>query len=165
VLRIPLFFTTGGSRRQRLAAALSSSLVGIYLACLLRCGFTEEADAKIGGFRFYITDEDGKQRGVVNGYKADFLSPDEIQITDASAQLSDMGKKPVLIQTPVCTFIKSKSEIVSQNSVFIKTEGIEISGTGMQWSLDNRTLIIEKDVTVEIERILPIKAKTEKEKK
>jgi hypothetical protein len=146
-------------RRQRLAAAIGILAAGLSLAGLIRCGFTEEADAKIGGFRFYITDDDGTQRGVVNGYKADFVSPDEIQITDASALLSDMGNTPVLIQTPVCTFIKSKSEIVSQSSVFIKTEGIEINGIGLQWSLDKRILTIGSDVSVELEKGLPEKVK------
>ena len=111
---------------------------------------SEEVDTKIGGFRFYLTDDNGKQRGVVNGFKADFLSPDEIEITDASAQITDLGKHPVLIQTPSCVFIKSKSQIVSKLPVVIRSVGVEINGIGMQWSFDKKILIIEKDVIVDV---------------
>ena len=115
-------------------------------------GSAEETESKIGGFRFYITDDNGKQKGVVNGFKADFLSPNEIEITDASARITDIGKIPILIQTSSCIFIKDKSHIVSDRPVVIKTEaqGVEINGIGLEWSLEKKILIIKKDVIVDV---------------
>ena len=113
-------------------------------------GSSEEVDTKVGGFRFYLTDDNGKKRGVVNGHKADFISSDEIEITDASAQITDLGKHPVLIQTPSCIFIKAESKIVSELPVVIGTVGVEINGIGMDWAFDKKTLIIHKDVIVDI---------------
>ena len=126
------------------------SILLFSLFLLRGLGISEEVDTKVGGFRFYLTDDDGKKRGVVNGHKADFISPDEIEITDASAQITDLGKHPVLIQTPNCIFIKSASKIVSELPVVIGTVGVEINGIGMDWSFDKKTLIIHKDVIVDL---------------
>jgi hypothetical protein len=111
----------------------------------------EQTDSKISGFRFYLTEDDGKQKGVVAGTKADFLSPDEIEITDAKAEILDL-KNPLLVQTPKCTFYKSKGQMVSSLPVTIKTIGAEINGIGMLWSFEEKKITIKKDVLVDIAR-------------
>ena len=126
-----------------------AAILFVSASMLWKSAVSEEIDTKIGGFRFYLTDDDGTQRGVVNGFKADFVSPDEIEITDASAQITDLGKHPVLIQTPSCIFFKSRSEIKSELPVVIRTVGVEINGIGMQWQLEKKILVIEKDVIVD----------------
>lgn len=128
---------------------------------LARAFSEEEVETKIGGFRFYLTDDSGKQKGIVNGFKADFISPDEIEITDASAQITDIGKHPVIVQTPTCVFVKSQSKIVSQLPVVIKTVGVEINGIGMEWEFDKKTLTIKKDVIVDIAKSLKKEVKDE----
>ena len=112
----------------------------------------ENIDTKISGFRFYLTDKYGKQKGIINGLKADFISPDEIEIKEAKAQLTDIGKFPVILQTPYCVFIKSKEKITTEKKITIKTKGINIEGKGMEWELKKKVLIIKKNVVVNIER-------------
>ena len=124
----------------------------LFIAVCLSCAFgiADQADAKIGGFRFYITDDDGKKKGVINGLKADFISSDEIEITDAVAEITDIGKHPVIINTPKCTFVKSSSSIVSDLPIIIQTLGIEINGTGMNWTLEDKKITVLKDVIVDV---------------
>ncbi len=143
-------------------------LVGILITFLLSSlsmAYSEEEkkeiDTKISGFRFYLTDKYGKQRGIINGFKADFISPNEIEIKEAKAQLTDVGKNPIILQTPYCVFIKNKAKVVTDKEVTIKTKGIKIIGKGMKWDLEKKILIIEKNVVVNIKRS---QAKTLQEK-
>ncbi|MCK5706048.1 MAG: hypothetical protein KAI43_00240 [Candidatus Aureabacteria bacterium] len=138
-------------KRKDLKIIIFLVIFSISTVFILHLSFAaDNVDAKIEGFRFYLTDDDGQPKGVIKGYNANFISPDEIEITDSSAQITDISKHPILIQTPKCIFIKSKSKIISDLPVVLRSLGIEVNGIGMEWSFAEKKIIINKEVIVDV---------------
>ena len=104
-------------------------------------------------FRIPLLSEQMQEEGAFSGKKAVFLDSRHIAITGAQVFFKDANlQRQWQIKTEYCLFDKEGKTILSDVYSTIESDGIFIDGDGMDWNLNKKVIVIDKNVTVDIRK-------------